>query len=207
MNAIISRHPKASGYQTIFNSNQNTVVYLNDQWNVVSMPPTQVESFVYALVRVNGELKLYDCSHGCDRHKMPLIRFECSDKMDHPNFPTAIGDHLVDSVVNPNFEPTIQDLPPIEPYAQCGEHYALGSAEYAEQNGFETFNRGAIHHCIEITQGVETVTLNLWDGSQIVIGLYGDTNRLPRQVRFADMRTKNFTGEVTVNGSKVKPTT
>lgn len=217
MTAIICNHPTQSGYDTLSTPNSNNILYFVNtghnsgcEW-YLNVSSDKIGSYdtdrVKAVVKIDGEYLAFDCSHGLDTKGRPLFRYQedMEDFFDFHKECLSELDKLTESVVkDPSF--TIVDVEEpkkIEPYRQVGS-YSCGSSDYAEQEGFVSYNN-TTHHCIEINGAVETVTLKLWDGSTMVIGLCSNISgtKTTSGVRYCDIKT-TLTGEVTVDGKLVK---
>lgn len=219
MTAFICYHPTQNGYKTLSTPNANNILYFVNtdhqsgcEW-YLNVPPTKIGSYdtdrVKAVVKIDGEYLAFDCSHGLDKRGRPLFRYE-EDMEDFFDFHREVLsqiedlDTLTESVVSDLSHKIVdEEEPKAEPRHQVGS-YSCGSKSFAEQEGFATHNN-TTHHCIEINGAVETVTLKLWDGSTMVIGLCSNISgtKTTRGVRFCDIKT-TLKGEVTVDGKLVK---
>lgn len=208
---IICNHPTQKGYKTLSAPTNTNIIYFGSdasnhliQYEPFTLPITKTYAYAKAVVKIDGKYVVFDCSHGVDKKGRPLFRYEENEDFfeSHKECSSELG-NLTESVVrDPSFK-IVEIEPKIEPYEKIGS-YARGSSDYAEQEGFVKYN-GCTHHCIEIDSAVETVTLKMWDGSTMTIGLCSNISgtKTARGVRFCDIKT-TLTGEVTVDGKLVK---
>lgn len=218
MTAIICNHPTQSGYSTLSTPTDNNILYFVNTdhhsgcvW-YLNVPSDKIGSYdtdlVKAVVKIDGEYLALDCSHGLDGKGRPLFRYEedMEDFFDFHKECLSELDTLTESVVKDGSFTIVDVEEPkkIEPRHQVGA-YACGSTDYAEQEGFATHNSYTTHHCIEINGAVETVTLKLWDGSTMTIGLCSNISgtKTDSGVRYCDIKT-TLKGEVTLDGKLVK---
>ena len=217
MTAIICKHPTQGGYTTLSNPTEKNILYFVNtdhhsgcEW-YLNVPPTKIGSYdtdrVKAVVKIDDEYLAFDCSHGLDKRGRPLFRYE-EDMEDFFDFHREVLsqlDTLTESVVRDLSFTIVDEEEPqkIEPYRQVGS-YSCGSTDYADQEGFATYNN-TTHHCIEINGTVETVTLKMWDGSTMTIGLCSNISgtKTTNGVRYCDIKT-TLKGEVTLDGKLVK---
>ena len=216
MTAIITDHPTQSGYTTLSTPNANNIIYFGNKgmdagceyYMPITLPSTKAYDYVKAVVKIDDEYLALDCSHGLDNKDRPLFRYEedMEDFFDFHKECLSELDTLTESVVKDLSHKIVDVEEPkkIEPRHQVGA-YACGSTDYAEQEGFATHNSRTTHHCIEINGAVETVTLKLWDGSTMTIGLCSNISgtKTASGVRYCDIKT-TLKGEVTLDGKLVK---
>ena len=208
---IICKHPTHKGYDTLSAPTTQNILYFGSeelnhlvQYEPITLPIKKHYAYVKAVVKIDNKYVAFDCSHGVDESGRPLFRYEENEDFfeSHKECLSSLGS-LTESVVRDFSFEIVEEPKRVEPYRQLGS-YACGSKHYAEQEGFATHNN-TTHHCIEINGAIETVTLKMWDGSTMVIGLCSNISgtKTTSGVRYCDIKT-TLKGEVTLDGKIVK---